>query len=119
MDWLQTTLQPDFLTGIFWGFYRTPEPQRNYDAIQESIKRCTRHFQLLDKILQGRTFLCGEIISLADITIGTSLYRYFELEIERPIVPNVTAWYLRLQKRPAYREHVMIPFNEMQGRLNY
>src|SRR5262245_18474713 len=24
MDWAQTRLQPDFLMGIFWGFYRTP-----------------------------------------------------------------------------------------------
>jgi glutathione S-transferase len=23
MDWSQTTLQPDFLIGVFWGFYRT------------------------------------------------------------------------------------------------
>src|SRR5262245_29175994 len=25
MDWSQATLQPDFLMGIFWGYYRTPE----------------------------------------------------------------------------------------------
>jgi len=25
MDWSQTALQPDFLEGVFWGFYRTPE----------------------------------------------------------------------------------------------
>ena len=29
MDWAQTSLQPDFLLGVFWGFYRTPEPQRD------------------------------------------------------------------------------------------
>src|SRR5665213_2287102 len=29
MDWSQATLQPDFLMGVFWGFYRTPEPKRN------------------------------------------------------------------------------------------
>lgn len=33
MDWAQTTLQPDFLTGVFWGGYRTPESQRNWSAI--------------------------------------------------------------------------------------
>ena len=25
MDWSQTSLQPDFLEGVFWGFFRTPE----------------------------------------------------------------------------------------------
>ena len=29
MDWSATTLQPDFLMGVFWGFYRTPEAQRD------------------------------------------------------------------------------------------
>ena len=49
LDWSQTTLQPDFLVGVFWGFYRTPAPQRNLSAIKESISRCTRHFQLLNR----------------------------------------------------------------------
>jgi glutathione S-transferase len=51
--------------------------------------------------------------------LATSLYRYFELEIERPSVPNVEAWYRRLQERVAYREHVMVPFGELLGRLDY
>jgi glutathione S-transferase len=58
-------------------------------------------------------------LSLADIPVGTTLYRYFELDIERPQVPNVEAWYGRLQQRPAYRAHVMIPFGELKGRLDY
>ena len=28
MDWSQASLQADFLMGVFWGFYRTPEAQR-------------------------------------------------------------------------------------------
>src|ERR1700757_1853706 len=27
MDWQQTGLQPHFITGVFWGYYRTPEAQ--------------------------------------------------------------------------------------------
>ena len=38
------------------------------------------------------------------IPAGASLYRYFRLEIERPDVPHVKAWYQRLQERPAYRD---------------
>jgi glutathione S-transferase len=37
-------------------------------------------------------------MSLADIPAGTTLYRYFELEIERPSIPNVEAWYKRCKK---------------------
>ena len=118
MDWAQTALQPDFLMGVFWGFYRTPEHLRNWTAIRDKFARCTRHFQLLDKILTDQPFLCGDTLTLADIAAGTSLYRYFELEIERPNVSNVEDWYRRLQGRAAYREHVMVPFEELRGRLD-
>ena len=119
MDWSQTTLQPDFINGVFWGFYRTPEPQRNWAAIQKSIESCSRHFKLLETILKDKPFLCGDSLTLADIPAGAILYRYFALEIERPSIPNVEAWYKRLQSRPAYRENVMIPFSDMQGRLSF
>jgi glutathione S-transferase len=119
MDWSQTALQPDFLNGVFWGYYRTPAAQRDWPAIRRSLDRCADHFRLLDHLLAKRRFLMGDQLSLADIPIGTSLYRYFELDIERPDLPHVAAWYERLQQRPAYREHVMIPFAELRGRLDY
>lgn len=119
MDWAQTALQPDFLVGIFWGFYRTPADQRNVAAIRHSVDRCTAHFRLLDELLTDRSFLLGDALTLADIPIGCHLYRYFNLEIERPYIPNVEAWYQRLQQRPAYQEHVMLPFQDLYGRLDY
>ena len=119
MDWSQTSLQPDFLNGEFWGYYRTPDAQRDWPAIHRSLDRCAAHFRLLDGILAGQPFLVGDRLSLADIPAGTSLYRYFELDIERPHLPYVLAWYQRLQQRPAYRAHVMVPFAELRGRLDY
>jgi glutathione S-transferase len=62
--------------------------------------------------------MLGDGLTLSDIPIGTHLYRYFNLEIERPSVPNVEAWYRRLQDRSPYRMHVMIPFDELRGRLD-
>jgi len=60
---------------------------------------------LLDSILGDRQFLLGQHLSLADIPIGTTLYRYFNIDIARP--------------RPAYRSHVMVPFEELRGRVAY
>jgi glutathione S-transferase len=119
MDWSQTALQPDFLGGVFWGFYRTPEDKRNWPAINAALSRCTMHFGKLDRLLEGRSFLLGEKLSLADITARTSLYRYFELEIERSNLLQVERWYRTLQEREAYRTHIMIPFGELRGRLDY
>jgi glutathione S-transferase len=119
MDWSHTTLQPDFLTGVFWGFYRTPEAQRDWPAIRNKIALCARHFARLDSHLSDRTFMLGDTLTLADIPIATSLYRYFNIDIGRPSVPNVEAWYTRLQDRSPYREHVMVPFQELYGRLDF
>ena len=63
--------------------------------------------------------MLGEALTLADITAGTSLYRYFELEIERPQLAQVERWYRTLQQRAPFREHVMIPFEELRVRLDY
>lgn len=117
MDCAQAELQPAFLDGIFWGYYRTPESQRDWPTIRRSLKLCTDLFGVLDTVLMRQPFLLGDRFSLADIPAGTSLYRYFELDIERPPLPNVTAWYERLRQRPAYRQHVMIPFSDLRGRL--
>jgi glutathione S-transferase len=119
MDWSQTSLQPDFLGGVFWGFYRTPEDKRNWPAIRAALARCAAHFGKLDRLLEGRPYSLGSALTLADIAIGTSLYRYFELEIERPPLPQVERWYRTLQQRSAFREHVMIRFEELRGRLDY
>jgi glutathione S-transferase len=118
MDWSLATLQPAFMD-LFWGFYRTPEAARDWPKIRDALERCARHYRLLDAQLAERPFLGHAGFSLADIPAGTSLYRYFSLEIERPPLPNVQAWYRRLAERPAYRTHVMLPFDELRDRLDY
>jgi len=119
MDWTQSTLQPAFLTGVFWGFYRTPEGQRDWPAIERSLAQCAKLFRLLDNELARHPYLTGDALTLADIAVGTALYRYYELYIERPQLPHVEAWYDRLRERDAYRNHVMIPFDELRGNLEY
>jgi glutathione S-transferase len=119
MDWSQTALQPAFLGGLFWGYYRTPEAQRDWPQIRNALTRCEGLFRRLDEALSGRAFLLGERLSLADIPAATSLYRYFELDLHRPALPQVEAWYERLTGRPAYQRNVMLPFDELRGKLDF
>jgi glutathione S-transferase len=119
MDWSQSSFQPDFLNGIFWGLYRTPEPQRDWPAIRAALARCEAHTKMLDAMLAQRPYLAGEALSLADISVGTLMFRYFTLDIERPARPCVEAWYRRLEDRPAYRENVMVPYDDLFGRLAF
>ena len=45
---------------------------------------------------------------MGDIPVGCFVYRWYALDIERPELENVRAWYERLGTRPAYAKHVMI-----------
>jgi len=119
MEWTTADLQPAFVGGVFWAFYRTPEPQRNWPAIRQGVARSAILFRILDRHLEGKDFVAGERLTIGDIAAGAQLYRYYELEIDRPNMPNVEAWYARLKERPAYREHVMVPFDDLKGRLSF
>lgn len=118
MDWTLATLQPDFMQ-LFWGFFRTPEPDRDARAVEQARARCETHYRLLDAHLATRTFLAGDVFTMGDIPAGTSLFRYFEMGVEVPALPNLRRWYRRLCERPAYQEHVMLPFEELRGRLEF
>jgi glutathione S-transferase len=77
MDWSQTALQIAFLMGIFWGWYRTPEAKRNMSVVNAAIERTNGYLRHVDRHLDGNSFMLGDGLSLADIPIGTHLYRYF------------------------------------------
>lgn len=118
-DWTLADLHPAFVDGVFWKFYRTPEPQRDWRIIRQAIARTAILFRLLDRHLESRNYVAGETLTFGDIPAGAMLYRYFSLEIDRPDLPHIEDWYGRLQQRPAYRTHVMVPFDDLYGRLTY
>jgi glutathione S-transferase len=72
-----------------------------------------------ERSLSDQPYVASEHLTMGDIPIGASLYRYFELDLERPSLPNVAAYYARLQDRPAYRPHVMVPFDDLKGRTDF
>lgn len=118
-DWTLADLQPAFIGGVFWNFYRTPESQRNWPLIRQGIARSAILLQLFDRHLEGRAFVAGDDLTFGDIPPGAQLYRYFELDINRPSLPNVEAWYERLKARAGYRKHVMVAFDDLAGKLSF
>jgi glutathione S-transferase len=117
-DWAGTTFQPDMI-GLFVSYWRTPENQRNPNAIRNFQQRSEKDLRLLDAELAERAYIAGGSFSLADIASGVHLYRYYTMGLPFPALPNVEAWYGRLKDRAAYREHVMISYDELRGRLTF
>ena len=118
MDWSQTTLQPSFMD-LFWGAYRTPEAERDDRVVDRARRQCATHFEQLAVHLSKQPFLGGPTFSFADIPAGTALHRYFGMGLDVPRPAPVLQWYARLGQRPAYREHIAVPFDGLRGRTDY
>ena len=108
MDWQQTTCAP-MMFPVFWGLVRTPEAERDHDAINAGIERGYKVWAVLDRHLADRAFVAGDTLTMGDIPIGPQAHRWLNLVEKRPPMPNLEAWYGRLTERPAFRKNVMIP----------
>ena len=113
MDWSLTTIYGDVISTCFTQLVRTPAKDRNVAGVAAAAKRAGEKLRILDAQLAGRQFIMGDGLTIADIAVGTLMYRYFTLNITRPPLANVEAWYARLSQRPAYQAHAMIDYTPM------
>lgn len=110
MDWVQTTLLASMLP-VFWGLIRTPPEERDMKAITENAAKLVDCFGVLDKALAGRAYVAGDDFTMGDIPVGAMCWRYSQLDIDHGSQPNLEAWHGRLQERPAFKEHIMLPLS--------
>lgn len=118
MDWELASLQPAFID-LFWGFYRTPPAAREQTGIDAARQRCSRLFDALERQLAAQDYLAGAALSLADISCGVCLYRYFNMGLAIDPSPRVAHWYQRLSQRAPFRHTIMQPFDELEGRTEF
>ena len=88
---------------------RLPADRANPETAARGVKGCAVQYGILDKALEGKTYIADDF-SMGDVVVGATLYRYFCMDIERPSLPNLEAYYKRLCDRAAFQKHVMIPF---------
>lgn len=108
MDWVGSALAPSFF-GVFRAMVRTPPAERDMAAVEAGIAACAKQLAIVDAALAVQPYLSGARLGMGDIPLGCLTYGWFGMEIARPDLPNLAAWYARLQERPAYRKAVMIP----------
>ena len=108
MDWYLTRLHPS-MTVIFWTLVRTAEPDRDLEALEKAIATASEIWAIADKHLSGQSFITGSEPAMGDIPLGCAAYRWHEMNFNKPDLPNIKAWYQRLNSRPAYQQHVMLP----------
>ena len=109
MEWANSRFMPVFFP-VFWSLIRTPKEQQNPDEIASKSKDSAELLQIVERQLQGKLFITGDTLTMGDIPLGSLMFKYYSLDIDRPSLPNIEAWYKRLGERNAYRQNAMNPF---------
>jgi glutathione S-transferase len=107
MDWQFD--YADAQRGAFLHLVRRAPAERDPAVIAASAAACATKMQILDHALAETPWLSGAEFGMGDIPMGTYAHSWFTLDIARPSVPHVEAWYARLTERPGYAAQVMIP----------
>ena len=106
MDWQISVVLPA-LSPAFWGLIRTPPEKRDHAAIAASQAKAAEAMKILDANLSRNAYVAGDAFSMGDIPVGVFTYRFRQLVPERPPLPNLERWYESLEKRSAFRDHVV------------
>ena len=113
-EWSKINIALNFTAPIFWRVVRTAPRDRDEAAIRQAVAVFARKLDIAEARLERQAFLVGEALTLADIQFGHVLYRYFDIDFVRPEHPALRRYYDRLSERPAYREHVMVSYEELR-----
>ncbi len=109
MTWQSATVGRN-MRGLIHALFNPPPDRRDPVAAAPMVETAIGHWAILDVHLNGRAYVMGSDFTMADIPMGAYALRWFDMDIERPAMPGLEAWYDRLRDREAYRIHVMGPF---------
>jgi glutathione S-transferase len=111
-QWMEWSASKAFAPVIylFFATVRTQPADRDLAKIAALRDEANEALIILDAHLADRPYVCGDSFTMGDIPLGCVAYRYFNVDVDRPALPNVEAWYQRLAERAPFRDHVMRHF---------
>ena len=81
-------------------------------AVEEAIGFAKQFVAVLDRELEGRTFLLGDHLTVADFAVSVTLPQAETIKLPLEGFKNIARWKAQLQDIPAWRE----PFPSTQAR---
>lgn len=114
-EWMKSTFIPAFNLGVFWPLIRTAAADRDGAALDRAIEAVKPLALRLDERIGEGPWMDGDDFTFADVMVGHALFRYFTVPMARAETPALSAYYDRLQGRPAYAEHVMISYDVLRA----
>jgi glutathione S-transferase len=81
------------------------------DVVVKSAKRAGELLAIVNEHLAHTPWLSGTDMGIGDMPVGVYAHTYFTIDIDRPALPHLRAWYEQLAARAAYARTVMIPLS--------
>ena len=106
MDWCSLNLA-SFNRVFLENYFTLPPEQRDQAAIDAAVAAAIPMYDILEKQLADRPYLCGDTMTMAEIPAGSLTHRWLRWLPDPPSHPNVKAWYDQLAARPAFQTHVI------------
>ncbi|MEX6505989.1 glutathione S-transferase family protein [Jiella sp. M17.18] len=113
-EWAKVEVAASFAKPVFWRVVRTAPADRDPQALDKALAVLGKKLDIAEAQLSRHAYLAGDDFTLADVQFGHILYRYFDIDIARPDRPALSGYYDRLTQRPAYREHVMVSYEDLR-----
>jgi glutathione S-transferase len=99
--WAMAEFQPPFVD-LLIQFLFTPPEKRDQQVIQKAQKNVLPKLEILNKQLEGKTYILGDGFTLADINIATVANISKMSQIDLSPFANVNRWLGQVCQRPAY-----------------
>jgi glutathione S-transferase len=72
--------------------------------IEESLGNFRRFGAVLNKRLEGKQYVVGSALTIADLTLASSLMYAKQCEVPLAELPNVSSWFSRISDMDAWKK---------------
>ena len=108
MDWQLVSLGLTLRTLVLLLLRPSGKTPSESDIAAAAEKAATL-FWILDTHLSTRRYVGGDRFTLGDIGVGISTHRWFNLGVQRPVMPALETWYERISGRPGFQNVRALP----------
>jgi len=113
-EWAKLNVAQNFSLPLFWPKVRLPPEQTSAETLNAALDKLNKFLKIADTRLENSKYLASNELTVADIVFGHSLYRYYDIDIPRAEFTNLERYYRTLSNREAYRNTVMVSYDELR-----
>ena len=114
MEWAKVNVMPAVIYKVFMPLVLESRHSRDMVRVTQGISELKSLMSIANGKIARTGWLAGQDMTLADISFGTLLYRYFTLDFEKANLPDLANYYARLTQRRAYADQVMVSYDRMR-----